>query len=73
MSYGAVIMPSRSSTAQHRNGAAFWLYFSGDFATFIYLAFFSGWGTGMDHIWLIPVHLAIAQVWPLYWGIHWLI
>lgn len=70
-------MPSSSSIAGARprrlNRAAFWFYFSGDFATFLYLAFFSGWGTGWDHIWLIPVHLVLAQIWPLYWAAHLLV
>ncbi len=55
--------------------AAFWAYFSVDYATFIYLAFFSGWSTEWWHhfAWLLP-QIFLAQLWPLYWSvIHWLV
>ncbi|WP_168161420.1 hypothetical protein [Oceanicola sp. S124] len=49
------------------------IYLIGDAATFIYLIYkdfpdFNGW----NWIFIIPLDMIVAQVWPVYWAIlHW--
>jgi hypothetical protein len=51
-----------------------WAYLAVDAATFVYLTFFDGYVyTAWNWLIAVPINLALATIWPIYWGIlRWL-
>jgi hypothetical protein len=50
------------------------MYHIGTVITFMYLSFFKDYGyTWWNWIFVVPINLFLAEIWPIYWVIlHWI-